>query len=64
MPPVILRHKKMAAYQICQKLEILHLRINMRVSSFLQFRHLYLCACFVSGCYYSISICIAHVYVP
>ncbi|EDL36609.1 mCG1041622, partial [Mus musculus] len=36
----------------------LHLRINMRVSSFLQFRHLYLCAYFVSGCYYSIDICI------
>lgn len=47
----------MAAYQyVCHKLEILHLRINMRVSSFLQFRHLYLCACFVSGCYCSIDI--------
>ncbi|EDM03521.1 rCG62341 [Rattus norvegicus] len=30
----------------------------MRVSSFLQFRHLYLCAYFVSGCYYSIDTCI------
>lgn len=52
----------MAAYQSnSHKLEILHLRINMRVSSFLQFRHLYLCACLVSGCYYSIDICITHV---
>lgn len=42
MPPqLFLRHKKWLPTYLCHKLEILHLRINMRVSSFLQFRHLY-----------------------
>lgn len=53
----------MAAYQSVT-LEILHLRINMRVSSFLQFRHLYLCACLILRCYYSIDISITQVCVP
>lgn len=61
MPRYFKTQKKWLLISLTHKLEILHLRINTRVSSFLQFRHLYLCACLVSRCYYSIGICITHV---